>query len=244
MTHAKRITARAQVVYVEGHRWNDAGWLGDPDRLRVAASVLDEDEAGRLRGLRTTELRLAYLVSRLALRSVLAERLNVSTSELTFSRQPCSVCGAAHGKPVLVAPGACEFSLSRTSGGILIGVSDVPIGVDIESVADGADAAGDVGHLLHADERQELTGANDPEPGRTVLQLWCRKEAYLKGTGEGLTRPLNTHYLGHDRSRRPPGWAIVDGPENNRFVSAIAVNAADAELSWDVVPLSQILNRG
>ena len=44
---------------------------------------------------------------------------------------------------------------------------------------------------------------------RAFTQIWTRKEALLKATGEGLNAPLDRDDVS-DRARMPPGWRIVD----------------------------------
>lgn len=52
---------------------------------------------------------------------------------MRFARDPCTGCGAPHGRPVL--PGnPLAFSLSYGAGRVLIALARTPVGVDIEAL--------------------------------------------------------------------------------------------------------------
>ena len=194
---------------------------------------LDSEELARATSLRVPRLRDEYVASRYLLRRVLGGELGTSPREVRFARDACRACGGTHGKPILAPPfSRLHFSLSRTSGAVLIGVSDVPVGVDVESLCQ-PHVAADVADFLHRQERVELSSTAPGERVAATLQLWCRKEAYLKGTGDGLSRQLDLDYVGHrNPGRHPSGWRICDGPRRTGVVSALAVRAREVAWSW------------
>ena len=90
-----------------------------------------------------------------------------------------------NGKPFLSCRPDVHFSLSHTRNAVLCALDNRPIGADIEMIAlRGLD------HLLSVlstDEREAVEQASNPS--QQFLQIWTRKESYLKLTGEGLTGP-------------------------------------------------------
>ncbi|MGL4175501.1 MAG: 4'-phosphopantetheinyl transferase family protein [Dermatophilaceae bacterium] len=104
---------------------------------------------------------------------------------------------------------------------VVVATADRHLGVDVERVA-APETASQVLPLLHPEEQVELRDTGEVGFSR----LWVRKEAYLKGIGTGLSRDLALDYLGHSgRHPLPEGWAVVDLPDVEGFVAAVAVRA-------------------
>ncbi|MEV1026098.1 4'-phosphopantetheinyl transferase superfamily protein [Streptomyces sp. NPDC050264] len=183
---------------------------------------LDAAEQSRAGTCRREAGRLLYSSAHVGLRRLLSAYLDTDPRSLRMGREPCPCCDEPHGRPVLESPDApVHFSLSHSNGMALIGVSTVPIGVDVEKVPT-AETARVCTPALHPDEQEELAGesAGVVEFG----QLWTRKEAYLKGLGTGLGRPLAADYLGGDPARRPDSWEVIDVPCGPQHVAAVALH--------------------
>ena len=78
----------------------------------------------------------------------------------------------SQGKPYFAEYPSVHFSLSHTDGAALVGVSDAPIGVDIEKF-----------RRVSARMRERLS------PGKTrecFFQDWVRRESFAKRTGRGI----------------------------------------------------------
>ncbi|WP_330332194.1 4'-phosphopantetheinyl transferase superfamily protein [Streptomyces sp. NBC_00536] len=198
---------------------------------------LDENELQRARACRRQSGGYLYAAAHIALRRVLATYVGEPAGSLEFGRGPCPCCDQQHGRPILLQPTSdLHFSLSHSSGIVLIGVASVPIGVDVEKVPT-AETARVCTAALHADERAEL--AEVPECAGTSAfgRLWTRKEAYLKGLGTGLGRDLSLDYLGWESERHPKGWSVVDVPAGPRHTAAAAIGydgapAGPVTLRW------------
>ncbi len=88
-----------------------------------------------------------------------------------------------------------EFSLSHTGSAVLIGLGDLPLGVDVEKVPDDRTVQ-QVGSNFHPREAAELLGLPaDARPG-AFARVWVRKEALLKAIGTGLSRGISRDYVG------------------------------------------------
>ncbi|NML55487.1 4'-phosphopantetheinyl transferase superfamily protein [Streptomyces sp. R302] len=183
---------------------------------------LDAEERARLAAPLRAADRLRYGIGHIALRRLLAPRLGVAPAEVAYRREPCPGCGALHGRPAVEAPpGAPHFSLSHSGDVVLIGIAARPVGVDVETIPETA-TVHEVAAVLHPGERAEIARAGHaPE---AFARVWCRKEAYLKGIGIGVARPLDQDYLGEDDpSARPGGWAVEDVPTARGHAAAVAV---------------------
>ncbi|HAG60198.1 MAG TPA: 4-phosphopantetheinyl transferase [Arthrobacter bacterium] len=140
--------------------------------------------------------RAVFVAGRRALRTFVAELLDVPASDLT-THFSCPRCGAgpglSHGRPGYTLRGEpvpLALSLSRSSGWILLGaLVDPPpgltIGVDLADPS-GMAFEGFDGVALTPAERATLAGLAGLALLRERARLWARKEAWLKMTGDGL----------------------------------------------------------
>jgi len=127
----------------------------------------------RILPLLPEQRRLAYDRSRSGLTLgaglLLSRLLGVHTNEdLSFG---------PYGKPSLSA-GKAEFSLSHSYEHVLLGVSDKPIGVDMERKD----------RRIHEAVRQRMCLPQEKE--LDPLQIFTRKECAMKLTGLGFSLPL------------------------------------------------------
>ncbi|MGW3666470.1 4'-phosphopantetheinyl transferase family protein [Streptomyces sp. NPDC005141] len=199
---------------------------------RLAVDELDAQERARAASLSRPRDALLYTAAHIALRRVLAAALGLAPQDVTYVREPCPGCGGPHGRPALrPASGvrddepAVHFSLSHSSGKALVAVATAPVGVDIQRMPSAETTEVCTG-LLHPGERAELDGLPPGRRGAAFGQLWARKEAYLKGLGTGLERPLHADYLGsphRDPWLRPPHWTVLDLPCGPAHGAAVAV---------------------
>ncbi|AMM21963.1 hypothetical protein AX769_19710 [Frondihabitans sp. PAMC 28766] len=144
------------------------------------STTLDTAERERAARLRDATDRRRYVTAHVELRRVLGDATGVAAVDVEILRAPCLACGEAHGKPV--TRGA-HFSLSRSGRWAAIALAEEPCGVDIEQAQDATRLA-----PLHADV---VTPGEPLPPGPLgLLRTWVRKEALLKATGAGLTRPM------------------------------------------------------
>ncbi len=89
-----------------------------------------------------------------------------------------------HGKPTLRDHPDIHFNLSHCPRAALCVVSDQPVGCDIECVP--AELDMDLCRYCCTDEETAAILASD-NPTLAFTELWTKKEAYMKLTGEGLT---------------------------------------------------------
>ncbi|MET8274528.1 MULTISPECIES: 4'-phosphopantetheinyl transferase family protein [unclassified Streptomyces] len=185
-------------------------------------SVLDAEERRRMTTFRRRDDRVRYGFAHVALRRILAARLDVEPYAVKFGREPCPICAGPHGRPVLDPPSTrTRFSLSRSGQRVLIAVAELPVGVDVEGIPSGPTVT-DVAGALHPAERAAIEAVPLAERGAAFARVWARKEAYLKGIGTGLGRGL-----AEDDTGAPiPGWRLVDLPMDDEHAAALAVHSS------------------
>ncbi|MFF8844898.1 4'-phosphopantetheinyl transferase family protein [Streptomyces sp. NPDC015127] len=186
------------------------------------AQVLDAEEAARLAVFRRPADRDAFAVAHVTLRRLLGERLGQAPQDVSLVREPCAHCGGAHGRPYV--PGrAVHFSLSHTSGMVMIALASVPVGIDVE-ILPSAGTADDVANQLHPDERAELAALPSADRTAAFARCWTRKEAMLKAMGVGLNEDLALAYVGSGARPAPQDlWLIADLPADPGYSAAVAV---------------------
>jgi len=87
-----------------------------------------------------------------------------------------------YGKPFIKGYPELQFNLSHTAGGVVCGLSNTPIGVDIADVdSRNLDSTKTV---MHPAEQKVIAISNDK--AHTFARFWSMKESYLKYTGTGI----------------------------------------------------------
>ena len=100
-----------------------------------------------------------------------------------------------HGKPFLKDHPDLHFNLSHCKNGILVAVSDQPIGVDIESYREVSDSL--IHYTMNETEQRIIRESDDPI--RTFTEYWTQKEAVFKLRGTGITNDLHDLLKGDEQ---------------------------------------------
>ncbi|MCQ0029901.1 4'-phosphopantetheinyl transferase family protein [Burkholderia glumae] len=191
-------------------------------------ALLDGREHERMRRL-PLERQAAYARHHAMLRVLLAESLGVASRAVAIAPD-------ARGKPALPDYPRLHFNLSHSGpfGGVALG--ECPIGFDLEA-PDGA-AYERLAWRLYAFEAAALAKCSGTSCNpRAFARLWTAKEAYLKATGEGLRRRLDSFRLhvgadarafallddGTARSVRACRFLVLNEPPVPAYVGTLAV---------------------
>lgn len=176
-----------------------------PDDL---ADVLPAEERERAARFRFDRDRRRFLVSHSALRDILARYTLLEPARLRFE-------SGTHGKPFLAGGGRIRFNLSHSGEMALCAVAcGRDVGVDVEHLRTLPDFMAIATRFFLPEETLALRDLGDAQLQRAFFRTWTRKEAWLKGTGEGIAG------LGQPC---PDSWTITDlhlGPE---YLGALAV---------------------
>ena len=156
-----------------GIRWAAQGEKPEDAQL----SLLSAQERARYEGIRHARARTHFLLGRVALRSLLADRLDMRAAAV----------------PLVVAPDGGVDVKDRSvhvsiahAGGVAVAVAaERVIGVDLEHIKPRSQDL--AAFLLHPSERGAY-GALPLDPVRRLILYWTLKEAVLKALRTGLRR--------------------------------------------------------
>jgi 4'-phosphopantetheinyl transferase len=140
------------------------------------------------------------------LRHALGRHLGVPPDRVPLDRT-CPDCGRPHGRPRLAgAAGGPELSVSHSGRWVAVAAHlGGPVGVDVEQVKEDLDVTALARITMAPDERRSLAEA--PDRAAAFTRLWCRKEAVVKLTGDGLRADLaEVEVTGYDEPAALLRW--------------------------------------
>jgi len=151
--------------------------------------LLSVDEKIRAERFHFEEHRKRFISRRGMLRAILGYYLDVEPERLQFYY-------GKNGKPELAGRPdrrKIHFNLSQSEGLALYALAgNHEVGVDIECVRDVPEMAQIAERYLSAGEREVFQALPEPEKKKAFFNWWTRKEAVIKATGDGLSRPLDS----------------------------------------------------
>jgi 4'-phosphopantetheinyl transferase len=167
-------------------------WVITLERCRDAIDslrqLLNPEERSRADRFRSPEDRERHVIAHGALRRILADYVPADPAGLLFRV-------ANHGKPALVRDGGwpdIRFNLSHAWGIAVCAVAaGREVGVDIERIDAAASDLQVADQFFSAREVAALHRLPADQRARGFFNCWTRKEAYIKGRGEGLSMPLD-----------------------------------------------------
>src|SRR5690242_6794243 len=129
----------------------------------------------------------AYTAAHALARTMLSEATGQPTSFW-------QVVKGEFGKPTLIGSGTARclrFNISHTRGFVACAIAHEDVGVDVEASDRSTDL--DIAARFFAPEEVQLLKSVALEHrARIFFRFWTLKEAFIKATGEGLSRPLNS----------------------------------------------------
>lgn len=159
----------------------------DTSREAIAALPFGREEIDRLSRIGNPEFREQSLGALLALRTLLEH------AGLT----PLPIVREDRGKPYFAGETPPHFNLSHTDGICAAALSPSPVGIDVELLRPDRSMDAIAGRFF--DEEERAAWCEHPSPER-FYELWTKKEALAKLSGEGL--PGKGRKEGYFRSAR------------------------------------------
>jgi 4'-phosphopantetheinyl transferase len=203
-------------------------------RISAFESTLSPDELDRAGRFHFERDRIRFISGRGVLRAILASYSQIAAAQIHFNYGP-------RGKPALTdLPGrpTLHFNLAHADNLALIAVTRAgAVGIDVERIRPMTDAEDIAAHFFSP--REVATLGTLPEGQRTeaFFNLWTRKEALLKATGDGLSETLSQIEISFApgeparvlRHLEPPQssvcWTLEELSPAPEFKAAIAVAA-------------------
>jgi 4'-phosphopantetheinyl transferase len=185
-----------------------------PERLHELTSALNGRERERAASFAMDEWRERWSAARGTLREVLARALAIPPAEVRFRY-------GAHGKPELdpdcaAVAGELCFNISHSGDRALIALARVEVGADVEHVK--KRRTDEIARRFFAPgEQQRLFALAPPEREAEFFRLWTCKEAFLKVTGEGLSRSTRSYEIELRHSGAHLVWASALPDAASRF---------------------------
>jgi len=150
---------------------------GTPD-----VSLLSQDEKSKLKGISAQDVRETFLLSKCAIRFLLAQYTEKPSEEKCVDTHP-------GGKPFFVNHPDLHFSLSHSGGEVAIAFSRTPIGFDVEKKERRADFVSIAQRFFSVAEAAQIAAAGE-RAASLFVDLWTAKEAILKLEGSGISGGL------------------------------------------------------
>ena len=168
-----------------------------------------------------------WIVARGYLRQILSQYLDLTPAQIVFTY-------TQHGKPELEGS-PMQFNLSHSGDRAVYGISNSPIGIDLEYIHP-LPAADLVDRFFSPAEQAIFHNLPIDIQQAAFFHAWVQKEAYLKACGTGLSTPLDQIEVSID-PRTPAAivsaptcdiWQIQKLDISPEYAGAIVIAANDA----------------
>ncbi len=168
----------------ETHVWSHTIHFDDPF-LREAPYLLSAEESTRAAKYHFEKDRRVYEAGHVLIRKILAHYTSMEASKLELTP-------IVNTKPELLnSPFKIHFNISHSGNKILVAVGFLTdVGIDVEKVIPDFDIDGFAEANYHPHEVDNLRLLNEEAETDYFYQIWTRKEAWLKLTGEGVNDKL------------------------------------------------------
>lgn len=176
------------------------------------ASILSDVELERRAVLTHAGRRDGFTLGRVALRTLLADKIGVPAREVPLRIEPSGQ---------LTCPGSgLNVSLAHSGDKAIAVISPRAIGVDLEEIRTKPPSLLD--YILADEEKDHIYSLNVPDSHRLFL-CWTLKEAVLKGMGVGLRSAPRRVVLDVDVAG---GKARVTDPEGRSWNARFAISGS------------------
>jgi len=208
-------------------------------RQKELERILSREERARAERFRFDRDRVHYVAGLGILRSILGRYLGVEPASVEFRYE-------SNGKPALsgrLGHNPIRFNMSRSKGLALYAFSrDREVGIDVEKMEPMPDMDRIVERFFSPREIQDYYRIPVNGRAEAFFRCWTRKEAFLKATGKGLSRPLDTFAVSI-RPDEPPRivedreepsaadrWSVRDLPVEEGYTAALVIEGRQSHI--------------
>ena len=213
------------------HLWGLTGSVCNVQK-NYSDYFLDDDEQSRAMKFRFRKDHDLYVIGRHFTKIMLAYYTDCTPDSVKITE-------GSFGKP------SCEmnlfFNISHSGDHLLLGFSNLDIGVDIERIDPSVDIKRIGKRHFSKIEFQKMMSCAEDERVKSFFEIWTKKEAFIKGIGEGLSVPLkdfnvtspNGKVLWELSPEKNYGnWYVHDIESNQGFKSAFATQSELVDISY------------
>jgi 4'-phosphopantetheinyl transferase len=207
--------------------------------------ILSAEEKNRAASFRSAHDRDRHVIGRAMVRIIVGKLLGIRPNELPLQRD-------AYGKPIVphqINTRDVRFNISHSGAFILVALSTGrSVGIDVERISEDFEFEAIAARFFSERERAYLAGMPQPERLNEFFRYWCRKEAYVKAQGAGLSYPFDQFdisagavvpLLRTQRERAEAGcWEIRDIDVGPCYAAALAVEGTDFTVKLCQAPAS------
>jgi 4'-phosphopantetheinyl transferase len=165
--------------------------------LQLWRSMLDVEELVRANQFRFAADRNTFTAAHALRRTMLSYATGLPTETWRYVEGP-------FGKPALAVDDVnrdLQFNISHTHGLVACAIASDPIGVDVEAADGSVEFDIMIDQVFAPEEIQVFKSAPWERRRCLFFRFWTLKEAFIKATGEGLTRPLSSFSFALDPVR-------------------------------------------
>jgi 4'-phosphopantetheinyl transferase len=229
---------------LEVHVWRSSLELAK-QRIEALSETLSPEERNRASRYHFGVDRDRFIVARGLLRTLLATYLGVQPSAVEFSYNE-------FGKPCLAAKGNRElcFNLSHSGDLAVFAFARAEVGIDIERIRPDFAREEIAERFFSPEEVKALRDLPAELQPLGFFNCWTRKEAYIKGCGQGLTMPLSAFAVSlrpgepaalvwHAEAPEVCEWSLRELVVPEPYVAAIAVRLKHWILCYRTLPVGE-----
>lgn len=163
--------------------------------VRCDISQIDEERYRRLFSQASPERRSRaerYLRREDKIRCIVADALIRYAVEQALKVSDYTVAQDTNGKPCILGREDFHFNLSHSGRWVVIAYGDSPVGVDVQEIRMDTKTESIARQFFTTEEQEYVFQSAKNCCTERFFQIWTAKESYLKYTGTGLRRPLNS----------------------------------------------------
>ncbi len=165
-------------------------WIVSYDTTALSSrkyhELLSHDELERANRFKFDHLADFYTFCRGSLRRILSRYLSTSPREIQFAY-------GNMGKPSLAKESKIDFNVSHSGDLFVCAITNGQlVGVDVEQIRPLRDIPSIAKNFFSPAEQSHLVDMAEEYRTLAFYECWTRKEAVIKATGQGLSRPLDS----------------------------------------------------